>query len=255
MPLVTATAGDLFVMRRGTTGVPLIFVHGAGGSGRHWGRLFALLPPTVQFIAVDLPGHGRSPLAGPITIERYAEQIAALHQALTLPPALIIGHSMGGAIALQLAITTPQIVAGLGLFGSAARLRVTPALLDGLAGDEATRQATITTLVTWLFSSAADPTLFAEARAEYAALDPAILLADFQACDGFDVRNRLGDIHCPALVITGSDDRLTPPKLGAELASGLGVPHHLLVNVGHMPMLEAPDQLGELLREWLTTLA
>ena len=245
MPLVNTTTGDLFVMRRGSSGLPLIFIHGAGGSSRHWGRLLALLPPTIQVIAVDLPGHGRSPACEQISIADYAMHVVSLHQALGLPPALIVGHSMGGAIALQIALTAPHIVAGLGLVSTAARLRVAPALLTGLAGDLAARREAITTLVNWLFSPTASPDLISDALAEYTALDPELLLADLRACDGFDLRSRLAEIRCPALVITGTDDRLTPPKLGAELAAGLGVPHQLLTDVGHMPMLEAPDRLSD----------
>ncbi|MCS6886685.1 MAG: alpha/beta fold hydrolase [Chloroflexus sp.] len=256
MPLVTTTAGDLFVMRRGRAGPPLICIHGAGGSARHWGLLLEPLATVAQVYAVDLPGHGRSPAAdGTVTITRYAQAISALHTALALPPAIVVGHSMGGAIALQLAVGAPQIVAGLGLVGSAARLRVAPALLAGLAGDAAARQEAINTLAHWLFSPAADPGLIREAFAEYAALDPAILLADLQACHGFDIRSQLAAIRSPALVVTGADDTLTPPKLGAELAAGLGVEHHLLANAGHMPMLEAPDLLSELLLRFISTLA
>ncbi|WP_298820866.1 alpha/beta fold hydrolase [Chloroflexus sp.] len=242
-------------MRRGNTGPPLIFIHGAGGSARHWGLLLEPLATVAQLYALDLPGHGRSPTGGPVSIAGYAQTVVAFHTALALPPALIVGHSMGGAIALHLAVHAPQIVAGLGLVGSAARLRVAPALLSGLAGDGPARSAAIAMLVDWLFSPGADPNLRDEAAAEYAALDPALLLADLQACDGFDIRPQLASIRCPALVVTGSDDRLTPPKLGAELAAGLGVAHQLLPGVGHMPMLEAPDRLSELLRSFIIALA
>ncbi|RMD77603.1 MAG: alpha/beta fold hydrolase, partial [Chloroflexi bacterium] len=61
MPSITTTAGDLFVMRRGTSGPPLICIHGAGGSARHWGLLLEPLAAVAQVYAVDLPGHGRSP--------------------------------------------------------------------------------------------------------------------------------------------------------------------------------------------------
>jgi pimeloyl-ACP methyl ester carboxylesterase len=251
MPLITTTTGELFVMRRGSSGLPLIFIHGAGGSSRHWGRLLALLPPTIQVIAVDLPGHGRSPACEQISIADYAMHVVSLHQALGLPPALIVGHSMGGAIALQIALTAPHMVAGLGLVSTAARLRVAPALLNGLAGDSPARHEAISTLVNWLFGPTVNSDLITDALTEYTALDPAILLADFRACDGFDLRSRLGEIRCPALVITGTEDRLTPPKLGAELAAGLGVAHHLMANVGHMPMLEAPDRLCDQLSHLL----
>lgn len=256
MPLVTTTIGDLFVMRRGQSGPPLICIHGAGGSSRHWGLMIEPLATVAQVYAVDLPGHGRSPVTGdPVTIANNAQAISALHTALGLPPAIVLGHSMGGAIALQLAVDAPQMVAGLGLIGSAARLRVAPTLLAGLGGDAVARQEAITQLVNWLFSPAADPALAAEAAAEYTALDPAILLADLQACDGFDIRPQLATIRCPALVVTGADDTLTPPKLGAELAAGLGGEHRLLANVGHMPMLETPSQLSQLLRSWIKALA
>lgn len=255
MPSITTTAGDLFVMRRGTAGPPLICIHGAGGSARHWGLLLEPLAAVAQVYAVDLPGHGRSPRINEVSITTYTQVIATLHTALALPPAIVVGHSMGGAIALQLAIEQPQLVAGLGLVSSAARLRVAPALLAGLAGDVQSRHEAMTMLVTWLFSPYADPALRAEAADEYATLDPTVLLADLQACDGFDVRSKLAAIRCPALVVTGSEDRLTPPKLGAELAAGLGVAHQILDGVGHMPMREAPERLGQLLSTFVATFA
>src|SRR3972149_963517 len=120
---------------------PVILIHGAGGTHLNW-------PPQVRRLtgqpiyAVDLPGHGKSEGIGKQTIRDYAEDIVEFMKALKFRAAVMIGHSMGGAIALLLALYHSPRVIALGLIGSGAKLRVAPAILDA-AADPATCQLAV----------------------------------------------------------------------------------------------------------------
>ena len=112
----------------------LVFVHGAGGSHLNW-------PPQLRRLAgantyaLDLPGHGQSEGQGRTSISAYADFVAAFLETLGLEKVTLVGHSMGGATALDLALRYPEGLAGLVLVGSGARLRVAPAILDGIRQD------------------------------------------------------------------------------------------------------------------------
>src|SRR5512138_3800323 len=82
-------------------GPPLVLVHGAGGSQRHWAEEVRALPGR-RVIALDLPGHGRSPGPAPGTVAGLARSVLGLLDALGLETAVVAGHSMGGAVALTL---------------------------------------------------------------------------------------------------------------------------------------------------------
>jgi len=239
-------ANGIFYAERGA-GPPLLCVHGAGGTHRHWGGLLAGLAASARVIALDLPGHDRSAPPGRATLAAYAADLAALLDALGIERASVVGHSMGAAVALELAVAAPGRVVGLALVGAAARLRVAPALLDGLAAAPA---PAIEQLVATMYPTA--PQLRAPAAAEYMRW-PATLRTDFLACDGWDMRARLPGLRLPALVLCGDADQLTPPKLARELQALLGAELAMLPGVGHVPMIEAPKATADALTGWLAT--
>jgi len=87
-------------------------------------------------------------------------------------------------------------------------------------------------------------------------VNPRVVWGDFAACDRFDIRERVGEITAPTLVITGSEDRMTPPKFGQWLAERIpGARFVLVEGAGHMVMLEKPDQVASAVREWLKAVA
>lgn len=244
-----ASHNGIFYIDQGH-GAPLVCLHGAGGTHRHWGALLAPLSVVARLIIPDLPGHGRSAPPGYATIAEYGQAALRLLDGLGVDRAVLAGHSMGAAAALEAALAAPERVRGLALIGASARLRVAPELLQRLADDP---DKAIELLVEWIYPETAAH-LRPAAAAEFRQCDPTVLRGDFLACDGWDVRTRLNTLRLPALVVCGEADRMTPPRLAQELQSLLGARLVLLPEVGHMPMLEQPARVAAALREWLETL-
>lgn len=229
---------------------PVVLIHGAGGTRLHW-------PPTLRRLAgaevyaLDLPGHGEAPGPGQSTIAGYRQAIVSWMQALDLPPAVVIGHSMGGALALALALDAPSRVAGIVLVGTGARLRVHPLLLEATASGGVSTQ-TLSTLVAWWYSPDASPRLRMLASRGLSATNTAVLHGDFLACDGFDVMDRLASIDRPALVIVGEDDHMTPAKYARYLSERLPISRlEIIPGAGHMVMLEQPVAVERAISDWL----
>lgn len=229
---------------------PVLLIHGAGGDYQYW-------PPQLRRLrygriyAPDLPGHGRSGKVGCQYIEDYARAVVYFMDALGIYSAVVVGHSMGGAIALQLALDWPQRVLGLGLVATGAHLPVAPQLLDAFARSE-TVPAGIDIIISWAFSQQADNSLQNLARRRMMGIRQPVLYGDFLACSRFDVRARLGEIRVPALILAGGADRMTPLRFSDELRNRLpNASLQIFPEAGHMLMLEQPEATAQALEDWL----
>ncbi len=252
MPFAQIGEQALFYTVSGRRGPALILIHGAGGSHLHWPAALRRLSGATVY-AIDLPGHGRSEGPGRERIEDYAADVIRFMDAVGISRGVLVGHSMGGAIAQMTALLAPERVAGLVLVGTGARLRVAPVLLDGILLDARRAVALITE---WAWGPEADPVMVARGRRMMERVNPQVVWGDFAACDRFDVRERIGEITAPTLVITGSEDRMTPPKFGQWLAERMpGALFVLVERTGHMVMLERPDRVALIVQEWLNTVA
>ena len=199
--------------------------------------------------APNLPGHCEAGACESIAC--FADAIVALLDRTRPQRVVLCGNSMGGAVALELALRADPRIAGVVLLGSGARLRVAPAILDGLVRDF---EATIEMLAGLLY---AHPTPLRTAAAidSMRAVGPAQTLSDFRACDAFDVTGRLAHISIPVLAIAGEADRMTPPKYAEFIAGRVARGDlRILPDCGHLAMAEAPAEVNALLADFVHSL-
>ncbi|MCC6614779.1 MAG: alpha/beta fold hydrolase [Anaerolineae bacterium] len=248
MPVVQTERGDLWFAdhRHDRSALATLLIHGIG-SHQDWAIQIRRLQ-ALNAIAIDLSGHGRSPGAGRDSVAAYAEAVAALLDTLGLPRVRLAGHSMGGAIALTLALSQPKRVASLILIATGARL---PVNADLLAAAQSDVEGAVDRIVEWSWA-AADPALKAAGKARLMQLAATTLAGDLAACDAFDVRDLLHELHQPCLIIGGKKDRMTPFAYSETLHAGItGSTLVGIENGGHMLMLEGPEGISEVIRIWL----
>lgn len=251
MPYVTTPSARLFYVRRPSRqpeSPSVLFIHGAGGNALLWGRVMNRLP-SADCIALDLPGHDRSSGPARSSIEAYSAAVIEFAAVLGLHGLVVAGHSMGGAVALQIALSEPSRVRALVLLSTSARLFVAPALLEQLVIDPAQARK-------WIVETGYGPETPPQTRLlgarQLAQVPPEVLHGDFSACSNVDYRHRLGEVHCPALVLCGSEDRLTPPRYVRALQEGLPAARfELIPQAGHMLPLECPELVAEAIARFL----
>src|SRR5438309_2126529 len=107
---------------------PLVFIHGAAASSVIWIDVLRRLEGRRRVIAPDLPGHGQSDPWHEPSIDLYRDAVGTICANLGVSRAVLVGHSMGGLVALQLALAHPDKVAGLVLIATAARFRIAPVI-------------------------------------------------------------------------------------------------------------------------------
>jgi len=249
MPTLTVGGSALhYTVHQDGTPV-VVLIHGAGGSHLAWPPALRRLPGVTTY-ALDLPGHGRSTGPGRERVEDYVVDLLSFLDGLGIDRVALVGHSMGGAVAQMTALTAPERAAALVLIGTAARLHVAPAILEGIRHDF---EQTVHLISQWAWEPGADPTWVARGEEMMIQTGPQVLLGDFLACDRFDVRNRVTEIASPALVLAGSEDRMTPPRFAQWLAERLPQGEfHLIEGAGHMLALERPHEVQEAVSAFLT---
>lgn len=225
----------------------LLFLHGAGFTGACFERQIAALGDAY---APNLPGHCEP--GEPASIAEFASAVVSYAEQKSITDVALCGHSMGAAIALQIALDHLLPVKALILIGAGARLRVAPSLLNGLREDFAAAAADLATH----FFDSPDPKLVEWASASLLTVGSAQTLRDFQACDAFDVLERLPELAVPLLAITGESDRLTPPKYAQTFVDRVpGAQARIIPGAGHFVMVERPVETNEAIRAFLSGIA
>ncbi len=228
----------------------VVLIHGAGGTHLYWSAEVRRLPGQAVY-APDLPGHGKSGRRGQQSISGYADSIQEWLAALGIHSAVFVGHSMGSAIALTLALDHPQRVIGLVLVGGGAKLKVSPQLIEAVESPS-TYLSAVHLVVDWSFSAAAPQKMRELAEKRMAETRPSVLFADFKACNEFDVTDRLEEIQKPTLVLCGAEDKMTPPRYSQYLAEKIADASLVVVpQAGHMVQLEQPRRTLDAIQDFL----
>jgi pimeloyl-ACP methyl ester carboxylesterase len=257
MPYISIAGERIYYAKNeNAPGENIVFVHGAGENHRIWAKQLVDVPRKtsrpVSAYAFDLPSHDRSEGSGRTSIAAYRDFVAAFTKALGLELFILVGHSMGGAIALDFALTYPGRLRGLVLIGTGARLRVAPIILEQV---ETSFEGLVSLMSEWAYSPSASRELVRRGEEELRLTPPTVTHGDFAACDAFDVMPRLGEIRTPILVIVGSDDKMTPPKYSMYLRDHIAGAQFILVEgAGHMVMLEQPDVVTAAIARFIDTL-
>lgn len=229
---------------------PILLIHGAGGSHLSW-------PPAIRRLrgynvyALDLPGHGKSEGSGEQTISAYADHVLAWMETTHRYRAFLVGHSMGGAIALRIAAVQPARVAGLGLLGIGTPLEVPQDIIENLS-NPAMISAALNRIRTLSFRPEAPSRLVDLAFRHLTEMRASVLRGDFIACARFDIQRLLMTIEHPAIVIAGALDQMTPLRYSQLLAKKIkGAKLCVIPDAGHLLMLEKPDETVAYLRDFL----
>ena len=238
--------------RRGR-GTPMVLLHGFPLDHHLWDDIAPLLEDNFDLILPDLRGFGESTTVDLFyAMEDFASDVAGLLDYLGIPKATIVGHSMGGYIALAFARLYPERVSGLGLVASQAAADA-PERREGRyksAAEVADKGiASVVELMTTKFTS--DPRLREAARQSMERQPPAAYIGALKAmAERVDSTPLLSSIQYPVVIVHGDADALVPIDRAREVKAA--VPHAHLVEIsgaGHMPMMEAKEETAQALRQ------
>jgi pimeloyl-ACP methyl ester carboxylesterase len=236
-------------------GALFVLLHAAGSTAGMWRRQLTGLAAEHSVVAIDLPGHGRSSgIDGPASIEDGATVVLRVLDALRLRPCVLVGRSMGGAIALVVASRASERVRALVLACSSARFTLSDEMV-ATARDVA-RGRLPQQFTTDTFSPATGMDVMREAWMEQVKTDPRVRLTDLLACRAFDGHALLPGIRVPTLVVAGADDAITPVAQAEALAAGIpGARFEVLAQAGHQAPLEQSERFNELVAEMVARFA
>lgn len=224
----------------------LLFIHGAGGTGETFARQLDAFP---QAHAPDLPGHRTA--GAPESIGDFCEFIEGYAAEHEIADAVLCGHSMGGAVAIEAALRKRMPIAGIVLLGSGARLRVSPAIIADMENDfHAAAEE-----VAQYFFAVPSPELVGWAASQMRLVGRDQTVRDFRACDAFDAVGRVGELSVPLLALTGESDRMTPPKFAQAWPGWVpGAQTRIIGGAGHYVMLERPEETNAAVRAFISQL-
>lgn len=231
----------------------MVFVHGACENSSFWNHQKSL-SDRFRIITVDLPGHGRSsPLPREIEIRNYSEIVAEFVSKTCKNKPILVGHSMGGAITLLNAIEHPGSLKGVVLVCTGAKLGVLPSIREGLRSRfEETVKAVVGPRQ---FSSKTNLETIRFVTNEILKCKNLVAASDYEACNSFDVRQKLQSISIPVLIIAGEEDKMTPAIWSTYMKEN--IPKSKLVvmrDASHLPMLERPGEFNRHLIEFASSI-
>jgi pimeloyl-ACP methyl ester carboxylesterase len=225
----------------------IVFIHGSGGDHTAWVCQHRQLKNDYNIAALELPGHGSSGGTGEQDVSRYAEWVRAALPAFNITRPVIIGHSLGAAIALTFAIRYGELLRGIVSFGGGGKMPVNPTILEGVQKNPEAILAMTAKIAVAKKNRERLSKVMLERR-----MDPIVWHGDFLACDRLDITEMFGRIKMPTLIICGTEDKMTPPAYAEVLRDSIpGARLALIPDAGHMAMMEEPEVFNEVLKTFL----
>jgi len=235
------------------SGKSVVFVHGACENSSFWNHQKAL-SDRYRIITLDLPGHGKSePMDSEILVKNYSEVVSEFIARTCPEKAVLVGHSMGGAIALLNVIEHGQNLRGAVIVSSGAKLGVLPSIREGL---RARFEETVKSVVgPRQFSAKTNLDTIRFVTNEILKCNSMIAAADYDACNSFDVRQKIRAINLPILIIAGEEDKMSPVPWSQYLKENIPKAKIVVLqDASHLPMIERPSDFNRHLNEFLMSL-
>ncbi|WP_028988688.1 pimeloyl-ACP methyl ester esterase BioH [Thermithiobacillus tepidarius DSM 3134] len=255
---------EAWAWRQSGRGPDLVMLHGWGMQSAIFAPLAESLAPDFRVTALDLPGHGRTPCAGPLNLASAVDGLLATLAALDLQQPAFLGWSLGGQVGLALAHVQPRRLSKLILVGATPRFvagpdwpwGMAPAVFQRFAAD-LLQDATATLKRFLALQTLEDGEARKHLRSLQAALlarvpEPRCLREALEILRSTDLRASLATLDLPVLLMQGGLDRLVAPATAAYLLDALPQARLLhLPGVGHAPFLSAPETCAAAIRAFL----
>lgn len=264
MPTITVNHHSIYYFSNGRVEPQptVVLIHGAGGRSQGWpyqwqqtyGKRASRMRRWVSdypVIIPDLPGHGQSEPPGFDNIEAYAQFVIDFTDALDLAHFVVVGHSMGGAIAQQIGLMRPAKLRGLVLLGSGAKMDVSDLILNGLQTDF---EKTVRLISKFSWQRQATPAFVETSLSHLLSTEPQVVYEDFLACSQFDARKQLGKIEVPTLVVGGKHDKMMRLAASEEMTALIPTATLETVDAGHFMMFEKTAQTTQHIVTFLATI-
>jgi pimeloyl-ACP methyl ester carboxylesterase len=229
----------------------ILYLHGAGSNGHFGHKMVDILSAQHSPLSLDFPGHGLSSGTESLkSLTAYSDLVHAFWKKLGLRPAVLVGHSMGGAIAMDLALRHTEMVESLVLTCTAAtfsipedRLNTWKQVMQGRSPQPFTKDSC---------SPKTPMNIVQEGWMEQIKTDPRVRYFDLVACTQVDLTTKLGEIRKPTLVLTGQDDTATPVAQSEQLRDRIpGAKLIVVLDAGHWLPIEKPQEACDAILSFL----
>ena len=224
----------------------LVFIHGSGGNHSIWSHQYGRLHKRYNIVAVNLPGHGHSEGNGERHVQHYREWMKKILPAFDLKDPVLVGHSLGAAIALDFALRYPLDTAGIVCIGAGMKMPVNAFFLDYLQTNPPEIPAEIIDVICKFSLARTNREKLSDPLRKSLALSRVeTLYGDLLACNELDLSQDADKINVPALIVCGAEDKMTPPDLSRALAQQIvGAKLAIVEGAGHTVMLEKPSEFN-----------
>jgi branched-chain amino acid transport system permease protein len=252
MPHLTVNGANLYYEKAGQGERTLVLIHGNVASARWWDPMFTPLAERHTVVRVDLRGCGQSEPAGGNSIPQYAADVQAILQELGLSKVTLVGHSMGGAISMELAVSCPELVEAMVLVNPApAEGLVTPEerkpLVEMMIKDRNLMKMSLAAVIPTAASGE-----FFEALVDDAMIAGPTAVPNYTSIGARDFRPALASCRIPTLIVYGVQDSLISLEMMERTRDSIPESTLLLYEgMGHSPNVEAPERLMQDLEAFL----